>query len=220
MLAGRGASRDEDIVALRIPGELQEGIGRGEISLIERARAGDDRAFEALIQRHKEKAYISIYKITRHREDTEDALQNAILKVYTHLAGFQGRSQFGTWFIAIAINQALMCLRKRHAQQSRSLMCTEETEEFLLPNLPDKRPDAEGEIQQLELAYAIQCATRRLPQLLRVAFRKRFVDEMSTDETAEELNLSAAAVKSRILRAKLHLRRELGKYWTSSSGNV
>jgi RNA polymerase sigma-70 factor, ECF subfamily len=99
-------------------------------------------------------------------------------------------------------------------------MCTEETEEFLLPNLPDKRPDAEGEIQQLELAYAIQCATRRLPQLLRVAFRKRFVDEMSTDETAEELNLSAAAVKSRILRAKLHLRRELGKYWTSSSGNV
>jgi RNA polymerase sigma-70 factor, ECF subfamily len=220
MLAGRGTSRDEDIVVLCIPGELQEGIGRGEISLVERARAGDDRAFEALIQRHREKAYISIYKITRHREDAEDALQNAILKVYTHLAGFQGRSQFGTWFIAIAINQALMCLRRRRTQQSRSPRCAEDTEELLLPNLPDERPDAEEELQQLELAYAIRCATRRLPRLLQVAFRKRFVDEMSTEETAEELNLSAEAVKSRILRAKRYLRRELGKYRSSTMDDV
>jgi RNA polymerase sigma-70 factor, ECF subfamily len=220
MLTGRGASRDEDIVALRIPGELQERIGGGEISLVERARAGDDGAFEALIQRHKKKAYISIYQITRHREDTEDALQNAILKVYTHLAGFQGRSQFGTWFIAIAINQALMCLRRRRTQQSYTPRCAEETEELLLPNLPDGRPDAEEEIQQLELAYAIRCATRRLPKPLRVAFRKRFVDEMNTEETAEELNLSAGAVKSRVLRAKRYLRRELRKYRSSARDDV
>jgi hypothetical protein len=97
MLAGRGAFRDEDIVALRIPGELQEGIGCGEISLIERARAGDDRAFEALIQRHKEKAYISIYKITRHREDTEDALQNAILNGIYTLSGVSRK--VSVWYL-------------------------------------------------------------------------------------------------------------------------
>ena len=99
-------------------------------------------------------------------------------------------------------------------------MCAEETAELLLHNLPDKRLDAEEEIQQLELAYAIRCATRRLPQALRVAFRKRFVYEMSTVETAVELKLSAAAVKSRISRAKRHWRRELGKYRSSTRDNV
>jgi RNA polymerase sigma-70 factor, ECF subfamily len=206
------AFRNEDIVALRIPEELQEGIGRDEISLVERARAGEDWAFEALIQRHRKTACACIYKITRHHEDTEDALQDAILKAYTHLARFQGRSQFRSWFIAIAVNQALTCLRRRRTQLSSPLRCAEEAEELRLPDLPDERPDAEAEIQQLELAYAIRRATRRLPQPLRVAFQKRCVDEMSPEDTAEELNLSAAAVKSRILRAKHYLRRELGKY--------
>jgi RNA polymerase sigma-70 factor, ECF subfamily len=220
MLAGCGVSINENIGVLHIPGKLQKVISRGELSLVERARAGDDQAFEALIKRYRRNAYISIYKITRHREDTEDALQDAILKVYTHLTGFQGRSQFGTWFIAIAINEALMCLRRRRTQQSHSPGCTEETEDLLLPNLPDERPDAEEEIQQLELAHAIRCAARRLPQPLQVAFRKRFVDEMSMEEMAKELNLSASAVKSRILRAKRHLRRKLGKYRSSARADI
>jgi RNA polymerase sigma-70 factor, ECF subfamily len=220
VLTSRVATGGEDIFAFRIPDDLQEGIGRGEISLVDRARAGDERAFEALIQRHKNKAYRSIYRITRHREDTEDVLQDAILKVYTHLARFEGRSQFGTWFISIAVNQALMCLRRRRAQQSRLPMCTEETEKFLTPNLPDVRPDAEEEIKHRELAYAIRRAASRLPLQLRGAFRRRFVDEMSTEEMAEELNLTAAAVKSRIFRAKRHLRRELGKYRSSTKNGA
>jgi RNA polymerase sigma-70 factor, ECF subfamily len=220
MLASRSASRDEDIGALHIPGELQKVISRSELSLVERARAGNEQAFEALIQLYRKKAYISIYRITRHREDTEDALQDAILKVYTHLSGFQGRSQFGTWFIAIAIREALLCLRRRRTQQSRIFRRNEETKELLFINLPDERRDAEEEIQQLELAHAIRRATRRLPQPLRVVFRKRFVDEISTKETAEELKLSAVAVKSRIFRAKRYMRRELGKYRSSTRDNA
>jgi RNA polymerase sigma-70 factor, ECF subfamily len=216
MLAGHCASRNED--GLHIPATLHEMISP-EPSLVESARAGDHQAFEALIQRYRRRAYITIYKITRHREDTEDVLQDAILKVYKHLAEFQGRSQFGTWFLAIAVNQALMCLRRRHRQLGRLPTCAEETEE-LLSSLPDGRPGAERETQQLELASAIRCAVGRLPKPLRVAFRKRFVDEMSTEETAEELNLSTAAVKSRISRAKRHLRRELENHRSSTGDDV
>jgi RNA polymerase sigma-70 factor, ECF subfamily len=99
-------------------------------------------------------------------------------------------------------------------------MCAEETKELLFINLPDERRDAEEEIQRLELAHAIRRATGRLPQALRVAFRKRFVDEISTKETAKELKLSAVAVKSRIFRAKRNMRRELGKYRSSTRDNV
>jgi RNA polymerase sigma-70 factor, ECF subfamily len=216
MFASHGISRDKDVIALRTPGKLHEVITYSENALVERACTGDDQAFEALIQRHKKRAYITVYKITRHREDAEDALQDAILKVYTHLAGFQGRSHFGTWFIAIAVNQALMCLRRRRTQLRRSPWYAPETEEFLLPNLPDKRSGADKELQQRELAYAIRCATRQLPQPLRVAFRRRYVDEMSTEQTAEELKLSVAAVKSRVMRAKRHLRRDLENYRSSN----
>jgi RNA polymerase sigma-70 factor, ECF subfamily len=209
MLAGHCSSIDKD--ALGIPSTLQEAIS-SELSLVERARSGDDQAFEALIQRYRRRAYTAVYKITRHREDTEDVLQDAILKVYTHLAGFQGKSQFGTWFVAIASNEALMCLRRRRRQERCLPRFGEEAEEWLLPNLPDNRPDAEKAIQQLEIAYAIRWATKRLTPSLRAAFRKRFFDGMSMEETAEELNVSAAAVKSRISRAKIHLRRELKRY--------
>jgi RNA polymerase sigma-70 factor, ECF subfamily len=220
MDASRSASRDQDITAFRNPGPFEESINRGDSSLIELALAGDVQAFEALILRHRKRAYRSIHRITRHHEDTEDVLQDATLKVYMHLAGFEGRSQFGSWFIAIAINQALMLLRRRSMRESHSPRFAEETEESFPPDVPDNRPDAEAEIEHLELAYAIRRAARRLPHPLRVVFRKRFVDQMSTEETAEALNLSAAAVKSRVLRAKRHLRRQLGTYRGSSGGSV
>jgi RNA polymerase sigma-70 factor, ECF subfamily len=111
-----------------------------------------------------------------------------------------------------------MCLRRRRTHERCIPRYAQEIEELLLPNLPDGRPGAEKEIQQLELAYAIRCAARRLPQPLQAAFQKRFVEELSTQKTAENLNVTLSAVKSRISRAKRHLRRELKQY-LSLTGN-
>jgi RNA polymerase sigma-70 factor, ECF subfamily len=209
MLAGLCTSRADD--APDSPGDLYE-VNSRELSLVERARAGDEQAFEALIQRYRRIAYITIFKITRHHEDAEDTLQDAILNVYTHLEGFEGKSRFGTWFVAIAANQALMYLRRKRTRERCIPRLAQETEELLLPNLPDERPGAEEEMQQLELACAIRCAAGRLPQSLQATFLMRFVEELSTQQTAEELNVSPSAVKSRIARAKRRLRRELGNY--------
>jgi hypothetical protein len=84
--------------------------------LVERAKNGDSHAFEILIQRYDRKIFHAVLRITANREDAEDVMQETRAKAYTHLAGFEGRSRFGTWFTSIAINQALMCLRKRQRQ--------------------------------------------------------------------------------------------------------
>jgi RNA polymerase sigma-70 factor, ECF subfamily len=180
--------------------------------LVEKARKGDPSAFEMLIRQHARKAFLSVYRITKNREDAEDVMQEAFVQAYTHLASFEGRSRFHTWFTTIAINQALMCLRKRKRHCAYVSVSVGDEQKFYLPHIADPRPNAEVEVEKRELACLLGKATNLLPHRLRSVFYLRVLDEMSTQEISQTLGLSVAAVKSRMLRARRYLEQRVAEH--------
>jgi RNA polymerase sigma-70 factor, ECF subfamily len=181
--------------------------------LVELAKAGNSQAFEVLIRRYAKKVHFAAYRITENREDAEDVVQETIIRAYSRLKNFEGRSQFGSWFTAIAINEALLCLRRRKKQRIYITLYAEDDQEHVLSDFPDTRPNVEDTVGSWELAAMLENATDRLPPPLHSVFCLRIFDEMSTKEAARTLGLSVGAVKSRMLRANRHLREQLAKYY-------
>jgi RNA polymerase sigma-70 factor, ECF subfamily len=185
--------------------------GESEKNLVEKMAKGDSSAFEMLIAQHARKVYFSVHRITKNREDAEDAMQDAFIKAYTHIASFEGRSRFHTWFTTIAINQALMCMRRRKYWVSLPVSAGEE-QDHSLPEIPDERPSADVELEERELANLLGKETSLLPPLLRSVFRLRAFDGLSTNEVAQTLGISISAVKARMLRARRHLERRIAEH--------
>jgi RNA polymerase sigma-70 factor (ECF subfamily) len=184
-----------------------------EGALVGAAKAGDISAFEALVARYERKIFRLAMNITQNREDAEDVMQEAFLKSYQHIGEFQGNSRFYTWLVRIAVNQALMKLRKRRPNQF-SLDEAVETEEDAMPReLEDWGPSPEQRYAQTELQQILGQVIAELDPGFRVVFQLRDVDELSTEDTAEALGLSIPAVKSRLLRARLKLRQKLNRYF-------
>jgi len=184
-----------------------------ESSLVAAAQAGDVRAFETLVSRYERKIFRLTHNITQNREDAEDAMQEAFLKAFEHLSGFEGSSRFYTWLVRIAVNQALMKLRKRRPGIV-SLDQEIETGEATVPrDVEDWGPSPEQRYQQSELAGILEHVIGELDPPFRVVFQLRDIEELSTEETAEALGLSVPAVKSRLLRARLRLRESLNRYF-------
>src|SRR4051794_16171323 len=92
-----------------------------ETPLVERARNGDGDAFAELVSHYERRVFRMAKQITQSQEDAEDVLQEAFLKAYSHLDSFQGQSKFYTWLVRIAVNEALMKLRKRKSDKTVSL---------------------------------------------------------------------------------------------------
>ena len=109
-----------ETIPLAAPVEVSPEVEE-ELQLITRARAGDTGAFSQLISRYEGKIFRLAMNITQNREDAEDVLQEAFIKAYQHLDQFQGNSRFYTWAVRIAVNQALMKLRKRRSDRTVSL---------------------------------------------------------------------------------------------------
>lgn len=184
-----------------------------ESSLVAAAQAGDVRAFETLVSRYERKIFRLTHNITQNREDAEDAMQEAFLKAFEHLSGFEGTSRFYTWLVRIAVNQALMKLRKRRPGIV-SLDEEIETGEATVPrDVEDWGPSPEQRYQQSELAGILERVVGELDPPFRVVFQLRDIEELTTEETAEALGLSVPAVKSRLLRARLRLRESLNRYF-------
>ncbi len=181
-----------------------------ESALVEKAKAGDQQAFTDLVSRYHRKIYRLAKNITRNDEDAEDVLQEAFLKAYEHLDGFEGNSKFYTWLVRIAVNEALMKLRKRRGDREVSLdeplgLGEEEVKREIAvwEDNPEQRYSRE-EMQQI-----LNEAVDGLKEDFRTVFVLRDIEEMSTEETAEALKISIPAVKSRLLRARLALREKL-----------
>jgi RNA polymerase sigma-70 factor (ECF subfamily) len=181
--------------------------------LVAAAKAGDIAAFETLVGRYEHKIFRLTQNITQNREDAEDAMQEAFLKAYEHLGEFQGNSRFYTWLVRIAVNQALMKLRKRRPNQV-SLDEEVDTGEDMVPReVEDWGPSPEERYEQTELAQILSTVVGELEPGFRIVFQLRDIEELSTEETAEALGLSVPAVKSRLLRARLKLRQKLNRYF-------
>jgi RNA polymerase sigma-70 factor, ECF subfamily len=149
-------------------------------------------------------------QITQNDEDAEDVLQETFLKAYSHLDDFQGNSKFYTWLVRIAVNEALMKLRKRRSDRTVPLDDPIDTGEDELPRevaVWDENP--EEKYSRDELSQILDEAVQSLKPAYRTVFVLRDIEELSIEETAEALNLSISAVKSRLLRARLQLREKL-----------
>lgn len=185
-----------------------------ELALVQAAREGDVNAFEQLIKRYDRNVFRIAQHITQNREDAEDVVQEAFLKAYQNLGQFQGNSKFYTWLVRIAVNEALMKLRRRKSDKTVSMDEEVETEEGSVPReVADWSPNPEQLYRQGELNEILTKTIAGLPSSFRTVFVLRDVEGMSTEETAEMLGLSVPAVKSRLLRARLQLRERLTRYF-------
>jgi RNA polymerase sigma factor (sigma-70 family) len=181
----------------------------GDNSLVTAAQAGTHQAYVELCLRHREMVFRTVQRIVRNREDVEDVLQDSWMRGFTHIRGFDGRSAFSTWLTRIAINSALMLLRKRRGIHECSM------DEYLEPNYP-KFPETREPAQNPEERYLareeqllVRQAIRRLPPRLRLVVELRQSQDGTIEDVASVAGISVAATKSRLLRAKLALRRPL-----------
>jgi RNA polymerase sigma-70 factor (ECF subfamily) len=185
-----------------------------EAAIVAQARLGDAKAFSELLRRYEGKIFRLAQHITQNREDAEDVLQEAFLKAYEHIDQFQGQSKFYTWIVRIAVNQALMKLRKRKSDRSVSLDETIDTgEDTVAREIAAWDENPEQQYSREEINEILSSAIDGLAPIYRAVFVLRDVDDLSTEETAEALELSVPAVKSRLLRARLQLRDKLTRYF-------
>jgi len=188
--------------------------GIEESALVTQAREGDTAAFAELVRRYEGKIFRLAQHITQNREDAEDVLQESFMKAYEHLEQFKGDSKFYTWIVRIAVNQALMKLRRRKTDKSVSIDETIDTgEDTVVREIAAWGEDPEQSVSREELGSILDKAIESLEPLYRSVFVLRDIEELSTEETAEALGLSVPAVKSRLLRARLQLREKLTRFF-------
>jgi RNA polymerase sigma-70 factor, ECF subfamily len=189
--------------------------------LVERAQKGDGAAFALLVGRHQRQLYRLALRMTGSEADAQEVLQEAFLNAYQKLPNFRGEAQFSSWLYRIAANSALMRLRrKRRAPDS----LPEQPLELSGPKFsadgnfdPPPRSDwsqrADDKLLSRELGIAIDTAVKALPEDYRTVFLLKDVDGLSNEEIASALDLTVPAVKSRLHRARLALRGQLGEFF-------
>ena len=192
-----------------------------ESELVSRAQTGEDEAFSELVSRYQNKIYRLAKNITQNNEDAEDVLQEAFLKAYSHLKGFQRNSRFYTWIVRIAVNEALMKLRKRRSDRTVPLDEPVETgEEAVTREIAVWDDNPEQRYSHEEMQQILDDAVEDLKPDFRTVFVLRDIEELSTEETAETLGISIPAVKSRLLRARLALREKLTRKFKRKGEDV
>jgi len=195
--------------------------GFDESALVAQAKAGDQAAFSELVTHYERKIYRLAKNITRNDEDAEDVLQDAFLKAYTHLDNFKGDSKFYTWIVRIAVNEALMRLRKRKTDRTVPLdEPVELGEETVAREIAVWEDNPEQRYSKEEWRTILDAAVDDLKPDFRTVFVLRDIEELSTEETAETLGISVPAVKSRLLRARLALRETLTRQFKRKGENL
>jgi RNA polymerase sigma-70 factor, ECF subfamily len=189
--------------------------GSDDLDLVHASKNGDVAAFEQLVKRYDSKLLRIAQSITHNREDSQDAVQEAFLKAYQNLAAFREDSKFSTWLIRITVNQSLMKLRKQRSTREASLDDDFQTDEDVLPKeVADWAPNPEQLYWASELREILIRCLQELSPILRMVFVLRDVEGLTIDQTVEVLNVSEAAVKARLWRARLQLREGLTKYFS------
>jgi len=179
--------------------------------LVRKSQQGDERAFGELVDRYESKVYSLALKMLRNAEDAEDVLQDTFLRAYRGIKAFQGHSTFSTWIYRITANSALMRLRKKQLPT----VSIDDAEEREVPiNIADWAPSPVEQLLSQETQQAMNDAIESLPPEFRQVFVLRDIEELSNSEVADILDLSVAAVKSRLHRARLKVRNRLASHFS------
>ncbi len=182
---------------------------------LELLRAGDHKEQARLVDYYSNPVYRIAMNILNSTQDAEDVLQETFINVFHGLNSFEGRSSLSTWIYRIAVNEALMLIRKRKGIEI-SIDEDKEDEDGATPpneivdwtNLPEK------ELLSNEMRKVLNKEISLLPDKLRIVFVLRDMEDLSIRDTALTLGLSESAVKTRLLRARLHLRENISHYFS------
>ncbi|HET8826226.1 MAG TPA: sigma-70 family RNA polymerase sigma factor [Terriglobales bacterium] len=196
-------------------------LAHDDMTLVAACRRGEVSAFDELVKRYDRKLFRIAQHVTRNREDAQDVVQEAFLRAFRHLDQFQGNSQFSTWLVRITINQSLMKVRKAH--RKKEVQVDQEgftdTGELSLEAV-DWAPNPEERYRASELRAILFNALETLQPGLSLVFVLRDVEGLSTEQTAAALGLTQAAVKTRLMRARLQLRDRLTPYFKNNVRNL
>jgi RNA polymerase sigma-70 factor, ECF subfamily len=213
-----------------MPAGLMDAVGEGDATssadrlvaeedavVVAAAKTGDGRAFELLVQRHERKVFSLAQRMTRNREDAEDVVQQSFQKAFVYLKKFEGDSLFSTWLTRIAINEALMLLRRKRGSREVPIAESSTEDGAALPlDFPDAGPNPEDSCLQREQERILCAAVNELKPGQRKAIELREFGELSTGETAQVMGLSVAAVKARLFHGRKELRQRLKRYVRST----
>jgi RNA polymerase sigma-70 factor, ECF subfamily len=187
-----------------------------DAALVAEAQSGNLDAFEALIRRHNATLYRTMMAILGNPEEAQDAVQDALLSAFKHIAGFQGRSKFSTWLISIARNTALQRLRSRKNMESLDEPAGGE-EEFRPRQIRAWQDDPEQAHSKEEIRQIVERGIMNLPSKYRIAVMLRDIEQIPTEEVARQLGLTVPALKTRVLRGRLMLREALAPHFTAGA---
>src|SRR6202040_1117407 len=191
-----------------------------EQALVAAAKQGQVEALGALCQPLARKLIQSVQRITRDREDAEDALQDAFLSAFIHIKNFDGRSSFSTWLTRIAINSALMTLRNKRSSRETSIGFGESDAKGLGWDVPDPSPNPEKACAQREKERLLREAVCDLRQTIRRVVEIQQLRELSMKETARMMGVSVTAAKGRLFHAKRALRKALRLRMNEHGGGI
>jgi RNA polymerase sigma-70 factor (ECF subfamily) len=175
--------------------------------LVTAAKRGNARAFEELVLRHERRVLAMAQRITNNREDAEDVVQETFHKVFLHLNTFEEKARFSTWLTRIAMNEALMLLRRRRGVFEILPDSTDDSAKPASEVFVDQRPNPEEACSQRERTRLLSQAINRLGPRIRTAILLRDIEERSVEETAHILGTTIGAVKARVFHGRRKLRR-------------
>lgn len=178
-----------------------------EPAVVAQAKWGSSSAFGELYERHRLSLFRSAFRILRNREDAEDAVQRSFQRAFTSLAQFREDSTFSTWITRIAINEALMLLRRRRKLSSLSQSQNDDVDDTL--EIADERATPEQALAADEFRSLVHQAISGLRESLRSVVLLRELQGLTSIETARRLGLTVSAVKARTFHARRHLRQHL-----------
>jgi len=192
---------------------MMETTSQADISL-EALRAGGRAEFARLVDAYSAPIYRLGLRMLGNEQDAEDVLQNTFLSALTHLSSFEGRSSVLTWLYRIAVNEALMSLRRGKPEVNIDDTDTSDDMDNMLPTqFVDWGALPENVLLSVEGKHALDRAIQNLPENLRTVFLLRDIQELSIKDTADSLGLTESNVKIRLLRARLSLREQLSVYY-------
>jgi RNA polymerase sigma-70 factor (ECF subfamily) len=203
---------------------MTQGEPKAESDLIQASQAGDPRAMDDLVRAYQSRVYSFAMRMCRNAEDAKDILQETFLGMVRSIRDFRQESRFTTWLYRIASNA---CLKKRRrgvhdptpAQElSLDALMPRPDGEGRRPDIRDWSEDAEQALLRGELGQRMEAAIDKLPRDYRIVLVLRDVEGFSAEETADVLKLSVPAVKSRLHRARVFVRRELAGYFEERRG--
>lgn len=188
-----------------------------EAVLVARARVGEEDAIAELVHAHSPRLRWMVWRVVRNWADAEDVVQVAWWKAYQHLPDYQDSAPISTWLTRIALNEGVDLLRRRRIEPLDLAANTSSLEGVQWP-MSHHTPSPEQILASKEMRQTVRDCVERMPSVDRALLHFRILDELSHAEIAKRLNLSVAAVKTRIHRARVVLRRMLKRRGVDTCG--